>query len=348
MENLCDSLKSRIMLLMQEYNINLEQAQRDLTIILEDYEIQPKENSITVYTEGKNDYFIKRFILAKGIAGCSKRTLSVYKDVINRFLGAFGQDADTITSGNIQFYLAKIIFDGKSKSYADTVRRYLSSFFAYLTREEFIKQNPMLKIDKIKYHNKGEGAFTDMEIEKMRISCNDARERAIIEILLSTGCRAFEIASIKLKDIENNKIVIFGKGGKFRSVYLNAKSMICIKLYLQERTDKNPYLFAGATEFKKVCKTKHDWYKFANLVSNDNHLGADTINIILKRIGKRAEIDGVHTHRFRRTCATVALRKGMPVELVSKMLGHEDLKTTQIYLDLQEEDLKIAHEKYVY
>jgi site-specific recombinase XerD len=350
-----ETLHDRLMMWVSKYNIDLADAQMNLTLILKDFKIEPKETALQIYTEGKNVMFLKKFILAKAIAGCSERTIRIYKQEIEKFLQVIGKDADTITPIDIQAFIANRIVNGNSKSYVDTLRRYLSSFFGYLSREDLIAKNPMAKIEKIKYHTDKEEAFTDYDIEKIRGACKNAREKAIIELLLSTGCRASEVCGIKITDIEDDAITVFGKGGKFRKVYLNAKAVVAIQHYLSERKDKNPYLFPRGidpTQDKALMGRyrayKGEWYRYLDMVDKTAPMDKETINSVSKKIGKRAGVDNVHTHRFRRTCATMALRRGMTIELVSKMLGHEQIATTQIYLDLREEDLKIAHEKFVY
>lgn len=355
MKDLEQSLGERLLLWASKFGIDVAEAQRSLNIILYDYKIEPKEKALVVYTEGKNEVCIKKFALAKAIAGCSKRTVEQYTTTIKRFCDSIGKDADTVTSEDIQAYFAQRLVDGVSKSYVDTIRRYLSSFFAYLTKEELISKNPMTKVDKIKYHVEKETAFSDFDVENIRAACRNAREKALVELLLSTGCRASETVSIKITDIDEDKITVFGKGGKYRTVYLNAKCIVALRTYLGERKDRNPYLFAGGISMnadlklnKKRKSVKSNWYLYPDLVDPKKHLDHESVNNCVKSIGKRAGVENVHTHRFRRTCATMALRRGMPIELVSKMLGHEQLATTQIYLDLREEDLKRAHEKLVY
>ena len=163
-----------------------------------------------------------------------------------------------------------------------------------------------------------------------------------------------ELCSIKITDIqEDGTIYILGKGNKYRNVYLNAKAKITIQKYLEERTDTNPYLFPRAVSnfVREACKygrsKTHEWWKCPELVHEELPADKSTVENMVRNIGKRANVENVHPHRFRRTCATLALRKGMPLELVSKMLGHENVGTTQIYLDLAEDDLKQAHKKYV-
>lgn len=343
-------------LLQAEYTAEqIREIDTFLQVVLHDYDVSKKETALVVYTDSKNDRYIKRFALSKAIAGCSERTVKQYQNEIKRGLRAIGKDADDIVSGDVQCYIAQLLINGNSKSYVDTVRRYLSTFFNFLIKEELITRNPMLKVEKIKYHTEKESAFDDFEIERIRAKCKNSREKAIVELLLSTGCRASEAVSIKIADIDENAITVFGKGGKFRKVYLNAKSVIAISAYLAERQDTNPYLFPAGipanTDAKLMGKYRHfqdKWYINPELISKTEHLDKESINKCVKRIGKRAGVENVHTHRFRRTCATSALRRGMTIELVSKMLGHEEIATTQIYLDLREEDLKNAHQKFVY
>lgn len=352
---LCEELSDRLLMWASKYDIDLSDAQRDLTIILSNYKIEPKETALVVYTEGKNEFLLKRFLLAKAISGCTKKTIEHYKKTIEKFLHDINKDADTITSEEIQCYFANRMINGNSKSYIDTIRRYLSSFYAFLIREELTTKNPIAKIEKIKFHNEKESALSDYEVERIRGACQTARERAIVEILLSTGCRASEVTSIKIVDIGEDTITVLGKGEKYRKVYLNAKCIVALQTYMSERKDKSPYLFPSAVQANSdkalMGKFRHiqkDWYKNPELVNESRSMNKESINSCVKKIAKRAGVEGVHTHRFRRTCATMALRRGMTIELVSKMLGHEQIATTQIYLDLHEKDLKDAHEKFVY
>lgn len=319
-----------------------------LLLILSDYEIDNKETAIVPYSVTKNDMLLKRFMVAKAVSGRTERTIRAYRDVIGRFLRDVQKDADTIKSEDVQLYIAKKMTDGSSKAYCDTIRRYLGSFFGYLYREEIIQRNPMAKVEAIKFHKEHENAFSDMEIELMRNACRTAFERAVIEVLLSSGCRASELCAIKITDIvDDGSISILGKGEKRRTVYLNAKARVAVKNYLKERNDENPYLLPGKIFGTKKKVASCLWYQNQDMVSTENHYGTGSLNELVKNIAKRAGVEGAHAHRFRRTCATLALRHGMPIEMVSMMLGHEQLSTTQIYLDIRESDLKIAHEKYV-
>lgn len=344
-------LLEKILLCLSKYDLDLQEIDLRLSNILYEYNITKKEESLVPYSESKNEVYLKRFILSKAISGCTERTLKHYEEEIRRSLVWLGKDINDICSNDIKNLFAVKLTNGNSKSYVDTIRRYLNSFFNYLTKEELILQNPMNKVDKIKFHKEKEEAFTDLEIEQMRAVCQNSMETAIIEMLLSTGCRAAELVSIKIADIKGDTIEILGKGEKYRNVYLNARCQVALKMYLKDRKDKNVYLFPGGmfvTNNKKMRSVKGEWYKHSDCVSDSEHYGRESVNTICRKIANRAKVDNAHAHRFRRTCATMALRRGMPIELVSKMLGHESLQTTQIYLDLKENDLKIAHEKYVY
>ena len=349
MNECCDILMDRVLLLFMRITTeNLSDIKSRLTIIFSDYKIEPKETAIAVYTQGKNEIFMQRFLLAKATAGCQERTLVQYKREISRALRKIGKDADQVTTADIQLLLAHLMAKGDSKSYCDNVRRYLNTFYSFLQRENIITVNPMNRVEKIKFHREKETAFNDMEIELMRSACETAFEKAVLEVALSTGCRAAELCSIKIDDINNDQISILGKGGKYSTVYLNAKSQLAIRAYMDERKDAGLYLFPAGKPFGQaegMRKIKGNWYRHPELVESDKPYGS--VNALLKKIGKRAGVSNVHAHRFRRTCATHALRRGMPIEIVSMMLGHEQLSTTQIYLDIREDDLREAHRKYV-
>lgn len=221
-EKLADKLLDRILMVLMPYDqIDVERVKAKLTVVLDDYQISPKQEALAVYTEGKNDYYLRKFLLAKAVAGRQERTLRQYKDEVGRALRGIGKDADTITADDIQVYLAKVLSRGGSKCYCDNIRRDLSSFYNWLYREEIIRTNPMNKIDNIKFKREKEKALTDMEIEMMRQACQTTMQKAIMEMLLSTGCRAAELVSIKIADMDEDKVSILGKGGKWRTVYIN-------------------------------------------------------------------------------------------------------------------------------
>lgn len=354
-ENLSAAMLDRMLYVLMEKEVpDLGVIKSRFAMILNDYKVEPKETALTVYTEGKNEYYMKRFLLAKATAGCTKRTLELYAQNLRLSFGEIGKDADTITGYDLQIYMARLMQrmtpEGAKNKYLT-----LSSFFTWAQNEELILKNPIKKVEPPKLRKKKKPAFTDMDIELLRNACRNSREKAIIETLLSTGCRVSELVSIRIDDINDNAIMILGKGQKYRTVYLNAKAQVAISRFLAERTDSNPYLFPKASEtlrdsehFGGLQGRKDTWYKDPQYVDPLEHMdSSSSVNGVLKSIAKRAGVDNCHAHRFRRTCATFALRRGMPVEQVSKMLGHENIGTTQVYLDLTERDLELAHEKYV-
>lgn len=213
-EKLADKLLDRVLMVLMPYDqIDVERVKAKLTVVLDDYQISPKQEALAVYTEGKNDYYLRKFLLAKAVAGRQERTLRQYKDEVGRALRGIGKDADTITADDIQVYLAKVLSRGGSKCYCDNIRRDLSSFYNWLYREEIIRTNPMNKIDNIKFKREKEKALTDMEIEMMRQACQTTMQKAIMEMLLSTGCRAAELVSIKIADMDEDTIkAVYGDG----------------------------------------------------------------------------------------------------------------------------------------
>lgn len=351
-----NDLIGQLVILLMKHGVDPEDARAQLYILFHDYDITPKTTDIVPYQGDMNQMLLKKFIVAKKVMGCSERTLEFYYSSCRNALIKIGKPVTEITSDDILYYLALEMQRGVSKCTVGNYRRNLGSFFQWLTREEIIIKNPMLKVDRIKYTKVKESAFEDEEIERMRTVLRDWREKAMFEMLLSTGCRVNELVNIRLVDIDGDAVTVLGKGQKFRIVYMNAKAKIAVEHYLAERNDTNPYLFA-AGDFM-MCRSwkggsgmkrqqEHEWWKHDNLVVKNKPLDASSVRAVLKRAGDACGIENVHPHRFRRTCATKALRAGMTIELVSKMLGHANLTTTQIYLDLTEDDLKQAHRKYV-
>lgn len=348
--DLSSVLLSRLMYPLVEAEIpNLSDIKAKFSMILGAYKIEPKEEALVVWTEGKNEYYVKRFLLAKSVAGLTPKTIKNYGSNLRRIFRDIGKDADTVSPLDIQAYLA-MVMSRSSKINADNMRRSLSTFYTWLHREEIIAKNPMNRVDSIKLQKKPKYAFTDMECELLRDNCSTAREKAIIETLFSTWCRVSELCSIKVLDIEGDQINVLGKGNKYRYVYLNAKAQVAIRNYLQERTDSNPYLFPRRR--KDITGSRKgfvsdSWYKTPEFVSGTEPMDKGSIEYIVRRLGKRAGVENTHPHRFRRTGATMALKRGMPIEQVSKTLGHESLATTQIYLDLSDDILAASHRKYV-
>jgi site-specific recombinase XerD len=213
----------------------------------------------------------------------------------------------------------------------------------------------MLKVDAIKVTKKKKKAYSLLDLEKIRMGCRTNRERAMVEFLASTWCRVAEMSEVKISDIGNGKVTVHGKGDKYRECFLNARAQLALEVYLAERQDNNPYLFPRAKYAGDVVKMtkgterrkEPEWYKNPENVDEFDHIAFGTIESIVRKIGRRVGVEKVHPHRFRRTGATMALRTGMPLTTVSKLLGHESIETTQIYLDISDEELEAAHKKFV-
>lgn len=335
--------------------VDVEEIKNMLYIAMEPYEIVERCTELAELKEDRNEYLLKKFIIAKTVKGCTPRTIRSYKTGIQMILDHIGKTVDDITSDDIRYYLAvRQRRDHIGKRTADTELRYLRTFYQYLVAEELVAKNPTARVDRIKYERSVKPALTDVEVEKIRIAAEGVREKLVVEMLLSTGCRVSELVGIQVNDIDKNKALVHGKGNKDRIVYLNAKTMVQLELYMQERKDCNPYLFAGGKQRGVAERTRgkkrrdaKEWWMYPENVTPDTHIDAGTIEQMMRKIAKRAGVEKANPHKFRRTCATMALRRGMPIEQVSKMLGHEQITTTQIYLSLSEDELEQAHKKYV-
>lgn len=354
-----EELLTELMVMLQPMlnREQLEEARMRATIILAEYEISKRETELTVWEEDKNDVVIRKWLSAKAAAGMSPRTIQFYGKSVPNFFNKVQKNYDEITADDLRLYFAvRVQKDRVSKVTADNERRCLSSFYGWLQKEEILLRNPMAKLDSIKKTKKKKKAYDLMDLEKIRLGCRTAREKAIVEILASTWCRVSELVGIQLDDIDGDRIIVHGKGDKEREVYLNARSKLALEVYLQERKDTNPYLFPrskNAGKINNMIQNGHrkkelpNWYKDPEMV--DEYLPTDkgTIESIVRNLGRRVGVDKVHPHRFRRTGATMALRQGMPLTTVSKLLGHESIATTQIYLDISDEEMADAHKKYV-
>ena len=333
----------------------IEDAKLRIAMVLNDYEVRKEETQLIVYEGDLNDQILKRFLMAKIARGLSARTVQFYKNSISFSLERINKPYNEITADDIRAYLAvRVHRDGVSKTTANNERRNLSSFYCWLQKEAILLQNPMNRVELIKETKKKKNAFSQMEIEKIRNSCKTTMETALVEILISTWARVSEIAAIRLSEISGNHIIVHGKGDKDRDVYLNAKAQLAIEKYIGDRHDENPYLFPKARyagDVRNLGRGKkgfsmYEWYKVPDLVG-DGHRDKSSIEHTIRKIGRIAKVENTHPHRFRRTGATFALRNGMPLMQVSKILGHESIGTTQIYLDISDKELEQAHEKWV-
>lgn len=353
-----DQLANDLVITLTSYlkDLSGQDLKMRIAMVLADYDVTKSEHALTVYEGDINDAVIMRFLSAKIAQGCSKKTVYYYKNSITMTLEQIGKPYNEVTADDVRLYLAKRIYKDKvSKTTTNNERRNLSAFYGWLQREEILLKNPMAKVDAVKITKTKKKAFEQMEIERIRDHCKSRRETAMIEVLLSTWARVSEIAQMRIDDIHGDHLIVHGKGDKDREVYLNAKAVLSVQNYLSERSDNNPYLFPRAKyagDVAKMCKGKHrklqcEWYKEPSFVDPEKCMDSSSIESIVREIGRRAGVSNVHPHRFRRTGATIALRNGMPLIQVSKLLGHENIGTTQIYLDVSDDELAQAHKRFV-
>ena len=283
--------------------------------------------------QGKdNAALLDVFISAKKIEGCSEKTLQYYKSSIEKLVMAVGKNVCETNTNDIRCYLADLQEKrGLSKVTMDNLRRIYSSFFSWLEDEDYITKSPVRRIHKVRTDALVKEVLTDENIEVLRDSCHELRDIAMIDLLLSTGMRVGELVRINREDIDlhERQCVVFGKGNKEREVYFNARAKIHLKKYLEQRTDDNPALFVS-------------------LKSPYNRLTINGVEVRLRKLGAQANIaTKVHPHKFRRTLATMAIDKGMPIEQVQKMLGHVKIDTTMHYAMVNQANVKIAHRKFI-
>lgn len=288
------------------------------------------DTEVAMRDESVDEEAVRMFFVAKSIQGLTKRSLEAYHNYIYSALRFINKPLQGITTNDLRYYLAvKKERDGNTDTSVDNVRRVLNSFFSWLEEEGYIERNPLKKIKKVRCGRRVKKPFKDVEVEKLRLeAAKDIRLTALLETMLSTGCRISEISGMNRADLDGDEILVHGKGKKERIVYLNAKSRIALERYLKTREDENEAVFV--TEDKPHARWK------------TGGMGAD-----IRELGRNAGVPDVHPHRFRRTAATMALNRGMPIEQVQLMLGHESIETTTIYAVSAQEAVKASHKKYV-
>lgn len=278
-----------------------------------------------------NSNYLAMFLNAKKIEGCSERTLSYYKTTVEKLLDRITDPIRKVTTDDIREYLASYQgLNDCSKTTIDNIRRNISSFFTWLEEEDYIIKSPMRRIHKIKTTKTVKEVISDEEIEKMRDKCKNLRDLAIIDLLYSTGIRIGELVRLNIDDIdfEERECIVFGKGDKERRVYFDAKTKIHLMGYINGRSDTNPALFV-------------------TLDAPYDRLQISGVEIRLRRLGRELGINKVHPHKFRRTMATRAIDKGMPIEQVQKLLGHSQIDTTMHYAIVNQTNVKVAHRKFI-
>lgn len=288
------------------------------------------ENNSQIENES-NDEYLRMFIEAKKVEGCSERTLAYYKTTVMHMLNIVKTAVRRITTEEIRKYLSDYQkINNCSKVTVDNVRRNISSFFSWLEEEDYILKSPMRRIHKIKTKTPVKETISDESIEILRDGCKELRDLAIIDLLYSTGIRVGELVNLNCDDInfEERECVVFGKGEKERKVYFDAKAKLHIKRYLDSRTDNNPALFV-------TLDRPHERLKISG------------VEIRLRQLARKLNIERIHPHKFRRTMATRAIDKGMPIEQVQKILGHSQIDTTMQYAIVNQNNVKNSHRKYI-
>ena len=336
--------KNKIIRIMKENIIQaiVAEMQRDLdcrqmarlkavlTSELHNVEIIEKSDCATQQTQ-ENEHLLNSFISAKKIEGCSDKTLAYYRNTIERLLVTLSLAICHITTTDIRTYLSNYQEEHRSsKVTIDNMRRIFSSFFAWLEDEDYIAKSPVRRIHKVKTDSLVKEVLSDEQLEQLRDSCSNKRDLALIDILSSTGIRVGELVKLNRDDIDfhERQCVVFGKGNKERIVYFNARTKLHLQQYLDERTDTNPALFVSL----------HAPY---------TRLTISGVEVRIRKLGQSLSMPKVHPHKFRRTLATMAIDKGMPIEQVQRLLGHVRIDTTLHYAIVNQNNVKLAHKKYL-
>lgn len=310
---------------MAEY-LNISQMKKLQEVLLKNLcESEAQKESIP------NEEYLKLFLDAKKIEGCSERTLKYYRVTAEHFLSKIKTPIRKTTTDEIRNYLVEYQkINQCSKVTVDNVRRNISSFFSWLEEEDYILKSPMRRIHKIKTKTVVKEIISDEGIEQMRDGCRELRDLAIIDLLYSTGIRVGELVNLNICNVnlEQRECVVFGKGAKERRVYFDAKAKIHLKEYLERRTDDNPALFV-------TLDAPHDRLRISG------------VEIRLRELGRSLNLTRIHPHKFRRTMATRAIDKGMPIEQVQKILGHSQIDTTMQYAIVNQANVKTSHQKFI-
>lgn len=278
-----------------------------------------------------NEELVNLFLDSKKLEGCSDNTIKYYISTIDLMLNTIGKNINEIDTNDLRNYLSNYQEkNNSSKVTIDNIRRILSSFFSWLEDENYIIKSPVRRIKKVKSPITIKETYSDEELEVMRDNVDNYRDLALIDILASTGMRVGELVKLNIEDVDFNEreCLVVGKGNKERIVYFDARTKIHLRNYLDSRKDSNKALFVS-------------------LKAPYNRIGINGIECRLRGIGERLNIKKVHPHKFRRTLATMAIDKGMPIEQVQRLLGHEKVDTTLKYAMVKQSNVKTAHQKYI-
>ena len=310
---------------MADY-LNIAQMKKLQEVLIKNLsDARPEKEQIS------NQEYLKMFIEAKQIEGCSARTIQYYKVTVEHLLSKIEESVRKITTEEIRAYLADYQkWNNCSNVTIDNIRRNISSFFSWLEEEDYILKSPMRRIHKIKTKQPVKEIISDEMIERLRDNCRCSRDLAMIDLLYSTGIRVGELVGLNISDIdfEERECVVYGKGDKERRVYFDAKAKLHLQNYINSRTDTNPALFV-------------------TLDSPYERLKISGVEIRVRELGRKLNIEKIHPHKFRRTMATRAIDKGMPIEQVQKILGHSQIGTTMQYAIVNQNNVKTSHRRYI-
>lgn len=321
-------MEEKIVTILNEMSefLSVSQMKKLQEVMLSTFaEKEPEKKQIS------NEEYLEMFLDAKTIEGCSERTIQYYRVTIKKMFESVTEIVRKITTEDMRTYLSEYQkLNNCSKVTVDNVRRNISSFFSWLEEENHILKSPMKRIHKIKTNQQVKEIINDEDIEKLRDKCTCKRDLAIVDLLYSTGIRVGELVNLNIQDInfEDRECVVFGKGGKERKVYFDAKAKLHLQAYINSRTDDNSALFV-------TLDAPYDRLKISG------------VEIRMRQLGRSINLTKIHPHKFRRTMATRAIDKGMPIEQVQKILGHSQIDTTMQYAMVNQSNVKSSHKKYI-
>lgn len=324
-ENLINDIEQAMLGVLN--NEQMSQLRKVLDYTFRDINVSSKNNEEC----SGNSELIDIFLSAKRVEGCSDKSMHYYRSTLNNAIRKIGKNIRHITTDDLRSYLNDYqLTSGATKVTVDNIRRILSSFFSWLEDEDYIVKSPVRRIHKVKVGKTVKETYSDEALEQMRDHCEGIRDLALIDLLASTGMRVGELVKLNRNDIdfENRECIVTGKGDKQRRVYFDARTKIHLQRYLAERIDDNPALFVS-------------------LLAPYDRLQISGVEIRLRRLGRELNIPKVHPHKFRRTLATMAIDKGMPIEQIQHLLGHQSLDTTLQYAMVNQTNVKMSHRKFI-
>lgn len=320
-DNVISSLSGMVTVSVQE------KIQMTLMAELDKYEVRERSTEIVI-RDGTAEGLLRKFLATKRIEGKSDSTIKYYHEQIRTFINSLDRRLYEIGTFDLRMYLSMYKEKRKvSNRTLENIRKCLSSFFSWLADEQFISHNPCRGLKNIRYDKVVRKPYSGEELEKLKNACTNSRDLALVSFLYATGCRVSEVVSIDIADVnfKTKEIVVYGKGGKERTVYLTEVAVMYLQEYISSRNDSNKALFVG---------------------KGNKRLQKNAIQAVMKKLGKRAGVENVHPHRFRRTLATDLIDRGAALQDVQRILGHEDIRTTQVYVYTKQRNIRNAYERY--